>query len=101
MTALMLAAQLGFAPIVKLLAQTGPNLNQQTSLGATALLLAAKRGHMAVVDMLMAAGADISIKDARNNTAAQAALHNGFGDLSRLITVHHQLLLMGEPLQFL
>ncbi|CAK4098111.1 unnamed protein product [Aphanomyces euteiches] len=58
-TPLILAAQNGFADVVKELLAHGADINQTMKAGATALNMASERGHLDVVKELLAHGAAV------------------------------------------
>ncbi len=68
-TALMHAANKGYAPMVESLIEAKAEVDARAADGATALFMAAAHGHSAVVDLLTKAGADPSIKGPKGRTA--------------------------------
>jgi ankyrin repeat protein len=83
-TALMGAAQVGEAEIVRSLIAAGANVNAQTRDGATALLLAAQNGHAGVVTDLLKAGANV---DARKNNGGTALIDAAFGGRTDVVQI--------------
>ena len=72
-TALMYAADKGYALIVPALLGAGADPNLRLADGATALFIAAVHGHSEIIGFLMEAGAKISIKGPKGKTATHAA----------------------------
>ncbi len=72
-TALMVAAENGHAPVVRMLLQAGANGNAQQSRGWTALMYAAERGHKEVVDALLEHSVDTALKNESGDTASVMA----------------------------
>ena len=72
-TALMHAANKGYALLVPLLLKAGSKIDLRAPDGATALFISAVHGHSEVIGPLMKAGADISIKGPRGKTAVDLA----------------------------
>ncbi len=72
-TALMYAADRGYALFVQPLLKAGASPNLRLADGATALFIAVVHGHSEIVGMLMRAGADISIRGPKGKTAVDAA----------------------------
>ncbi|CZR67458.1 uncharacterized protein PAC_17357 [Phialocephala subalpina] len=60
-SALWFAARFGLARIVRLLLQSGVDIDGKTFYGETALHEASSRGHLAIVQLLLDNGADINI----------------------------------------
>jgi hypothetical protein len=86
--ALMLAAEKGYAQLVRALLRAGSeNVDEMNNSGSTALIAAAENGHLRCVKLLIGAGADVLIegqrdslyyeKDYLNKTARMVALDNG------------------------
>lgn len=61
-TALMIAVELGFVPIVEYLVGQGADINNSRSCGETALYYAAFRGHVEIVALLLRLGAEANPK---------------------------------------
>lgn len=80
-TAVMYAAKVGDATILKLLIDNGGDVNTQNIAGATALMLASKYGHLGTVKALIAAGADPHIKTNNKYTAQRLASMYGHDDV--------------------
>lgn len=77
-TVLMLAAEIGFTPVVKiLLAVPGIEINAKNNKHDTALSLAAARGHFHVVKALLAMpGIELNIVNGHKRTALKEAQDN-------------------------
>ena len=89
-TALIAAAHLGHAEVVRRLIAAGAPLDHVNNLGWTALIEAVVLGdggpdHLAVVEALVSAGADTGIGDARGITPLQHAEARGFDTLAAAI----------------
>lgn len=83
-TALMLAANEGYALLIPALLEAGAEIDARAADGATALFIAALHGDATVVVALMRAGADIAIRGPRGKTASDAARTNwGEADAAR------------------
>jgi ankyrin repeat protein len=67
-TALMVAAEVGYAEIVQLLLRTGSNPNLQDAVDYTALALATENSHLSTVRALIAAGAEVDREVTYGNT---------------------------------
>jgi uncharacterized protein len=89
-TALIAAAHLGHAGIVKTLIDAGAPLDRVNNLGWTALIEAIVLGpggpaHTATVAALLKAGADPNIPDRQGQTPLTLARARGYGEMARLI----------------
>ncbi len=87
--ALYLAAQNGYADIVKLLLDIpGINVNKMKPSGATALSLAAEKGHTEIVAMLLAVPEinPNTVKPGYPNTASLAAMHGRADTVALLLS---------------
>ena len=76
MTPLIYASLRGHENIVKLLLQSGANINIKDNTGSTALMHAASSNafrHINVAELLLKNGADITAKDNSGNTALDIA----------------------------
>src|SRR5262249_43027625 len=87
-TALIAAAHLGHAEVVKLLIAAKAPLNQVNNLGWTALMEAIVLGkggaeHTATVRALVEAGADVNIPDRQRLTPLQHARQRGYSEMAR------------------
>ncbi|UCH95566.1 MAG: ankyrin repeat domain-containing protein [Candidatus Aminicenantes bacterium] len=69
-TPLQIAALMGHKPVVKLLIETGANLDEADGFGFTALHLAAIRGNNEIYKLLMKNGAKIKDRDKDKDAAA-------------------------------
>ena len=72
-TALMHAADKGYALMVPPLLEAGADTEIRAADGATALFMAALHGHTETIDLLMKAGAEVSVRGPKGRTAADAA----------------------------
>lgn len=93
-TALIAAAHLGHAEIVRRLIAAGAPLDHVNNLGWTALMEAVVLGdggpdHQAVVEALIAAGADAGIADRDGATPLMLAEARGYEEIARLIRAGH------------
>ena len=68
-TALMHAANKGYAPMVESLLKAKADVDARAADGATALFMAAAHGHSGVIKLLVKAGADASIEGPKGKTA--------------------------------
>ena len=89
-TALIAAAHLGHAEVVKLLIAAKSPLNHVNSLGWTALMEAVVLGngganHTATVKALVEAGADVNIADRQQVTPLQHARRRGYTEMARIL----------------
>ena len=73
MTPIMSASIGGNLEIVRLLYESGANVNSTNSHGMTALMWASVFGNLKVVKYLLKNGADIHIRDINGNTALDLA----------------------------
>jgi cytohesin len=74
MTALHLAAGLGFTDVAELLIAKGADVNAKLNWAWTPLHSAAGEGHKDVVELLVAKGADVNIKDPQDRTPLDVAV---------------------------
>jgi uncharacterized protein len=73
-TPLLLASQMGHAPVIDLLVKAGADAKNASANGATALMLASASGRVDAVKALIDAGADVNAKEpARHETALMFA----------------------------
>ncbi len=89
-TALIAAAHLGHAEVVRTLVRAGAPLDHVNNLGWTALIEAVVLGdggarHTETVRILLEAGADASIADRRGLTPLELARSRGYGEMVRLL----------------
>jgi ankyrin repeat protein len=89
-TALIAAAHLGHAEVVKLLIAAKAPLNHVNNLGWTALMEAVVLGngganHTATVRALVEAGCDVNIADRQNTTPLQHARRRGYVEMARIL----------------
>jgi ankyrin repeat protein len=89
-TALIAAAHLGHAEVVRILIAAGAPLNHVNNLGWTALMEAivlgnGGAGHTATVKALVEAGADVNIADRQGTTPLQHARRRGYVEMARIL----------------
>jgi ankyrin repeat protein len=75
-TALMWAARLGRADVVRLLLASRSNVNVNDKVGLTPLMLAARYGHAEVVRVLIGAGANVSAAECDGSDSLLFAVEN-------------------------
>ena len=81
----MLAAERGYAEVVRLLVEAGADKDVASNRGNTALMLAALEGHAEVVRVLVEAGADMNMADSYGNTARMLAADEGHAAVVQLL----------------
>ncbi|XP_066257922.1 ankyrin repeat domain-containing protein 50 isoform X2 [Euwallacea similis] len=86
--ALHVAARLGQAQVVKVLLDSGANVDQADIDGWTPLRAAAWGGHTEVVDLLVQHGCQLDSVDAENRTALRAAAWSGHEEIVRILLQH-------------
>jgi ankyrin repeat protein len=89
-TALIAAAHLGHAEVVKILIAAQAPLNHVNNLGWTALMESIVLGngganHTATLRALVEAGADVNIPDRQGTTPLQHARRRGYAEMSRIL----------------
>ena len=84
-TALHFAAIKGYEKALKVLLESGADVNAQSQNRDTALILAAMNGRLGTAKILIQAGADINVKNKDNYTALQFARKNRFVDMINLL----------------
>jgi uncharacterized protein len=89
-TALIAAAHLGHAEVVKMLIAAKAPLNHVNNLGWTALMESIVLGngganHTATLRALVEAGADVNIADRQNITPLQHARRRGYVEMARIL----------------
>ena len=89
-TALIAAAHLGHAEVVKMLIAARAPLNHVNNLGWTALMESVVLGngganHTATLKALVEAGADVNIPDRQGTTALQHARRRGYVEMARIL----------------
>lgn len=85
-TAIIRAAELGMADVVKALIAAKADVNAKSNPGYTALMLAADNGKTEIVRILLDAGADVTAKSGAGMTAldmAKAASHHEISQMLR------------------
>lgn len=80
-SALHVAAGLGYTSLARLLVQHGADLNARSALGKTPLMLAAQEGHTDIARLLVAAGARTDLQDTAGATALTWARGYGHRDI--------------------
>lgn len=81
-TALLYAAENGYAPVVELLLKKGADVNETSMIGTSPLMEAAREGHKDIVEILLNKGALPDKKDlASGKTALMYAARNGHRDV--------------------
>ena len=89
-TALIAAAHLGYAEVVKILIAAKAPLNHVNNLGWTALMESVVLGsggknHTDTLKALVEAGADVNIADRQGTTPLQHARRRGYGEMARVL----------------
>ncbi|MBN1799180.1 MAG: ankyrin repeat domain-containing protein, partial [Spirochaetales bacterium] len=88
-TALFLASGNGHTEVVKLLIETGADVNiADTVLESTAIHVAANMGYLEIVGLLIKNGADIDPVDKDGKTPLMLASLKGFHEIVRLLAEH-------------
>lgn len=88
-TALMLAVSHGRLDMVRLLVESGADMNIQDEDGSTALMCAAEHGHTEIVKHLLSQpDCDASITDCDGSTALNIAMDAGNRDIGVLLYAH-------------
>lgn len=83
--ALHVAARLGQAQVVKVMLESGANIDQADMDGWTPLRAAAWGGHTEVVELLVHHGCSLDSMDAENRTALRAAAWSGHEEIVRIL----------------
>ena len=86
-TALMMAAQYGYTPTVKVLLDNGADIEDRTAntIEITALMIAAMRGHIDTVKVLIDNGADVNAKGNQGYTALGLAASQGHTEIVEML----------------
>ena len=84
-TALMHASGRGYSDIVKLLIESGADVNIQDNRGYTALMSASYKGHREVAKLLIESGADVNAQDNDGVTVLMYASKAGLTEVVRLL----------------
>ena len=85
-TALMLASEGGYEPVVKSLLLAGANVNSQdNNVGWTALMIASKNNHITIVHTLLEAGADLDLQISKGPNAIIIACIKGHSNVVELL----------------
>ena len=87
-TPLWCAAAIGHFYIVKMLVESGANVNSANSMGQTCLMIACRKGHFAIVKYLLEKGADLNRKTDEGKDAFDECRKSGpIMDVLRLMSV--------------
>ncbi len=81
-SALHVAAGLGYTELASLLVEGGADLNARSALGKTPLMLAAEQGHADIAALLLEAGARADLQDKTGATALTWASGYGHRDIA-------------------
>ena len=84
-TKLIEASKKGHNDIVKMLLDSGANVNAKSDVGWTPLMWASANGHINIVSMLISDGADINAKTNDGRTSLLMAAWNGHKDIVMLL----------------
>ena len=84
-TALMLATECRYEPIVQTLISGGADVNIQDSYGQTALIIASQNGHFQVTKLLLNKQTNVNIQNSYGWTALMLASHNGHCQIAELL----------------
>lgn len=84
-TALMMACELGYPPMVQFLLEKGADPNGKDRWQSTPLETAAKRGYPEIVKLLLEYGADPKAEDLNGDTALDIAKRQGFKKIVTLL----------------
>jgi len=89
-TALIAAAHLGHAEVVRVLTQAGAPLDHVNNLGWTALIESIVLGdggprHVATLKVLVEAGANVNLSDRNGQTPLTLARRNGYRDMAKIL----------------
>ena len=84
-TALMLASEGGYEPVVKSLLLAGANVNIQDNDGRTALLIASENNHITIVHTLLEVGADLDLQISKGANALIIACTYGHSNVVELL----------------
>ncbi|THZ96876.1 Pfs, NACHT and ankyrin domain protein [Aureobasidium pullulans] len=87
-SALQAASEKGHTEIVRILSDSGYNMNTDDFDGVTALHAASRSGHMELVQMLLDNGADLSKRDHLGETAFFAASIRGNTEIAQRLLSH-------------
>jgi ankyrin repeat protein len=84
-SSLILAAERGHLPVVKLILGQKPDLEAKDDSGNTALIAASAMGHTAIVRLLLDRGANPNAKNKEEESALTEAARNGRNDVVKLL----------------
>lgn len=84
---LLIAAQKGYAEVVKLLLERGADVNKFSEFGdqKTALIFACEQGKLEVVKVLLASGVNVHFQDACGRTALMWASYKGHAEVVKAL----------------
>jgi len=85
-TVLHLAAEKGFADVIRLLLSCGALVDAATWTAETSLMMAAREGHEAAVRALLDGGADPNLRNSDKATAADVARNAGHESLAQILS---------------
>lgn len=84
-TPLLIAAQRGYAQMVKKLLEQGADVDARNDYGTTALMFASDYGHAEIVRILLDHGATVNLKDVRGHTALMFAANKGYEEIVEML----------------
>lgn len=87
-TALMLAAHLGWTPVVERLIRAGADVNAQDDMGGTALMSAVDRSHGTIAKMLIRNGAKVKVRDSETACTIRIAKRSGDREMAKILETH-------------
>ena len=82
------AAGLGFVDALRVMVDSGADVNVKDELGMTALMKASVKGHVGVVEQLLAHNAGVDLLDKRGLTALWIAEKKGHAAIAALLREH-------------
>lgn len=82
------AAYNGQTNVIKLLIESGADINAKNIHGNTALIFASARGYLDIVKYLIEVGADINLKNNLGNTALMYAYNDKYKEIIELLKKH-------------
>ncbi|MEI0697330.1 ankyrin repeat domain-containing protein [Brachyspira intermedia] len=84
-SALWYASKNGHIKIVRLLIDSGADINLKNIADVTVLILASMNNHLEIVKYLVENGADINVKDKKGRTALRYAVENGHSEVAEFL----------------